>query len=70
MFLSPVEIADLTGISKKKPLQIKWLEKHRIAYTVKADGRLNVLRKLVEQKHGVKSTAPEEYVVHMERMHT
>jgi hypothetical protein len=58
----------MTGTSKR-PLQIKWLEKYRIAYTVGHKGDINVLRKLVEQRHGVKSSEPDEVFVDMGAMH-
>lgn len=53
MFLQPSEIADLTGIKKKRPLQKQWLKDNHIPFTEKQTGELNVLRALVEQRHGI-----------------
>jgi len=55
LLLSPSEIAELTGIKKKRPLQQQWLVEHNIPFTLKYTGELNVLRSAVEQRH---SNAP------------
>jgi hypothetical protein len=59
MFLSPHELAELTGVEKKKPLQIEWLKNNNFPYTIKHTGEINVLRALVEQRHGMSSAVPK-----------
>ncbi|MNZ37487.1 hypothetical protein D3C78_549340 [compost metagenome] len=51
MFMTPKEVADLTG-RVKPSAQIRWLEEHRFGYVIGADGRPKVLRDVVLSRLG------------------
>lgn len=51
MFLTPDEVADLTGRTRASA-QIRWLDEHLFGYVIGADGRPKVLRELVLSRLG------------------
>lgn len=51
MFMTPEEVADLTGRSRASA-QIRWLDDHRFGYVIGADGRPKVLRDVVLARLG------------------
>lgn len=57
MWLSSEELATLTGVKRKRSLQRAWLEKHNYPYSTNSRGQINVLRALVERRHGMKDVA-------------
>jgi hypothetical protein len=67
MWLSSSELKQMTGVSKRT-LQLAWLKKNRIPFTLGHAGHINVLRAYVERAHGMKDIeVEEEYVMPMER---
>ena len=48
MFLTPAELADLTGRTRPSA-QIRWLSRAGMRYAIGADGGIKVLRAEVEQ---------------------
>lgn len=51
MFMTPEEVADLTGRTRASA-QIRWLDEHLFGYVVGADGRPKVLREIVLSRLG------------------
>lgn len=51
MFLTPKEVADLTGYQKPSA-QIRWLEGERFGYVIGGDGHPKVLRDVVLSRLG------------------
>ena len=51
MFMTPEEVADLTGYQKPSA-QIRWLEAERFGYVVGGDGHPKVLREVVLSRLG------------------
>lgn len=59
MFLTPQEVADLTGYQKPSA-QIRWLDGERFGYVIGGDGQPKVLRDVVLSRLGsVKSSKKE-----------
>lgn len=61
MFLSIDEVVELTG-KRRHSLQAEILRTMGIEHKVRADGRVLVLRKYLEQEFGVKSSKKKEPV--------
>lgn len=53
MFLSSEELAAMTECTKHS-LQVVWLEQNKIPYTRGRKGGINVLRGVVERRHGMR----------------
>lgn len=56
MFLTQEQIKSITG-SRPRRLQRRWLEKHKIPYTVANNGHINVLTEAVVVRHTKQATA-------------
>ncbi len=54
MFLTPAELAELTG-RKRPSLQRAWLVQNGYKFDVRADGRPSLLRAAVEARQGARS---------------
>lgn len=55
MFMTPDEVADMTGYIRPKD-QLKWLDAERFGYVVGADGKPKVLRQVVIARLGGSET--------------
>ncbi len=51
MFMTPEEVADLTGYQKPSA-QIRWLQAEKFGYVVGGDGQPKVLREVVLSRLG------------------
>lgn len=51
MFMTPEEVADLTGYQKPSA-QIRWLDAEKFGYVVGGDGQPKVLREVVLSRLG------------------
>lgn len=51
MFMTPQEVADLTGYQKPSA-QIRWLEAEKFGYVIGGDGQPKVLRDVVLSRLG------------------
>ncbi|QEY70460.1 DUF4224 domain-containing protein [Pseudomonas denitrificans (nom. rej.)] len=51
MFMTPEEVADLTGRTRASA-QIRWLDEHLLGYVLDANGRPKVLREVVLSRLG------------------
>ncbi|EJN33282.1 TPA: DUF4224 domain-containing protein [Pseudomonas putida] len=51
MFMTPDEVADMTGYLRPKD-QVRWLEDWKFGYVIGADGKPKVLRQVVLARLG------------------
>ncbi|MCJ0877921.1 DUF4224 domain-containing protein [Pseudomonas sp. JI-2] len=58
MFLTREELQQLTGY-KTAPSQARWLAQERLPFVKGGDGRLKVLREVVERRLGAPKKQPE-----------
>lgn len=59
MFLTPQEVAELTGYQKPSA-QIKWLTAERFGFVIGGDGHPKVLREVVLSRLGVVKQSKKE----------
>lgn len=59
MFLTPQEVAELTGYQKPSA-QIKWLTAERFGFVIGGDGHPKVLREVVLSRLGVVKPSKKE----------
>ncbi len=51
MFMTPDEVADMTGYLRPKD-QVRWLQTEKFGYVIGADGKPKVLRQVVVARLG------------------
>lgn len=64
MFMTPEEVADLTGYQKPSA-QIRWLEAERFGYVIGGDGQPKVLRDVVLSRLGATTKKKREPVLYL-----
>lgn len=58
MLLTPEELEQLTGYQKSSA-QARWLTRERLPFVKGGDGKMKVLRQVIEQRLGLKTEAPK-----------
>lgn len=66
MFLTSEELEQLTGYQKASA-QARWLTRERLPFVRGGDGKLKVLRQVIEQRLGLKSPPKREPQLRLNR---